>query len=174
MKKYTLLLAAIISVFNATAQNSNSNSILIRHDTTLLKAEECEWVIKSLTKNDPALTSAIGKQLPLIILEAIEKGKLKAVDPETNKPIPGKQIFIWKLPADSVYAADTDGNPKYFTVQRRHSSDNFTSIRVFQDWYFDLPTGKLRSVIKWMELLEEIHTSTGIFLGYAPLCRIYY
>ena len=84
MKKHIPTIALIICAFSSFAQTNNSNSILIRHDTTLLKAEECEWIIKSLAKNNPALTSEIGKPVTLIILEAIEKGKLKAIDPRNE------------------------------------------------------------------------------------------
>ena len=174
MKKNTLLLVLLISVFNALAQNSNSNSILIRHDTTLLKAEACEWIIKSLTKNDPALTSSIGKQVPLVILEAIKKGKLKAIDVLTDKHIPAKDIFTWNLPADTTASYDDAGKVRYFAVQRQHIPEKISQIRIFQDWYLDIATGKFRSEIKWIELLEEVYTSSGIFLGYSVLCRIYY
>ena len=172
MKKYitTLLLAAI--GYCCFAQN---NSVLIRHDTTLLKADECEWIIKSLIKNDPALISEIGKPIPLIILQAIEKGRLKAIDPVTNKSIPANAIFTWQAAVDSVLNYDNDGNAKLTTKERRINADNITQIRIYQDWYFDLSTGKFQVQIKWIELLQEIYTSsTGLFIGYSPYCIIYY
>ena len=175
MKKYIPTFALIICALSTVAQNSNTNSILIRHDTTLLNADECEWIIKSLLKNDPTLTSEIGKPVPLIIMEAIEKGKLKAIDPETNKPIPAKEIFTWKMTGDTVPEYDTEGNIKrYLVVKRIHSSNDLNQVRIYQDWYFDVSTGKFNAVIKWIELLEDISTSQGIYLGKAALCRIYY
>ena len=45
---------AIIS-YGCFAQN---NGLLVRHDTTLLRANECEWIVRSLVKNDPSLTGA--------------------------------------------------------------------------------------------------------------------
>lgn len=175
MKKIFAGIAFSIFMCSASAQNSISNSILVRHDTTLLKAEECEWLIKSLVKNDPALTSEIGKPLPLIILEAIEKGKLKAIDPETNKPIPAKEIFTWRTGTDTVPVYDNEGNiTKYQALKRIHSSDNFNEVRIYQDWYFNVSTGKFSTVIKWIELMQNIITSQGIFIGMTALCRIYY
>ena len=175
MKKYIAILALVSCTFSSFPQNGNSNGILVRHDTTLLKASECEWIIKSLTKNNPALTSEIGKSVPLIILQAIAKGRLKAIDRETNKQIPGKQIYTWRLATDTMLVYDDAGNATYKTVQRQRSSDNIPMIRIYQDWYFDVSTGKFQSVIKWIELMEEVHTnSTGIFIGYIPLCRVYY
>jgi hypothetical protein len=176
MKKYSATLAFIIIVAGSFAQKSNSNSILVRHDTTTLKAAECEWIIRSLEKNDPGLTTEIGKSVSLIILQAIEKGKLKAIDRETNKPIPGKEIFTWQMPVDTVPQFNVSGDlVKYMVIKTTRSSDDIRQVRVFQDWYFDISTGKLRAVIKWIELLEEIHTSySGLFIGYKPLCRIYY
>lgn len=175
MKKYIPIIALIICAFSSFAQNSNSNSILVHHDTALLNADECEWIIKSLLKNDPTLTSEIGKPVPLIIMEAIEKGKLKAIDPETNEPIPTKEIFTWKMTGDTVPEYDAEGNIKKYLVARRiHSSNNLNQIRIYQDWYFDVLTGKFNGVIKWIELMEDISTSQGIYLGKAALCRIYY
>ena len=83
MKKYIITFAMLIAAFSSFAQ-ANTNSILVRHDTVLLKAGECEWIIKSLVRNDPSLTSEIAKPVTQVILEAIEKGKLKAIDPETR------------------------------------------------------------------------------------------
>lgn len=172
MKKLitTLLLAAI--GYCCFAQNNN---ILIRHDTTLLRADECEWIIKSLVKNDTVLKSQIKRSVPQIMLELIEKGKLTAMKPFTNKPIPAKTIFTWQAAVDSVLNYDNDGNARLTTIQRRINADNITQIRIYQDWYFDLDTGKFQVQIKWIELLQEIYTSsTGLFIGYSPYCRIYY
>jgi len=175
MKKYTSIFALIICTFGAFAQNNQLNSILVRHDTTLLNAEECEWIIKSLIKNDPALTSQIGKPVPLIMLEGIEKGKLKAIDPETNKPIPAKEIFTWKMGTDTIPIYDNEGNiTKYQAVKRLHSSDHLKQLRIYQDWYFDVSTGKFHSQIKWIELMADVSTSNGVYLGKVALCRIYY
>ena len=175
MKKYITTLALIIITLSTLAQVSNSNSILIRHDTTLLKAEECEWIIKSLVRNDPKLTHELGKPLSMFLLGAIEKGKIKAFDGYDNAPIPAKKIMTWKMPTDSVMTFDDQGNPsKIVVVQSEHTSDHLNRIRINQDWYLDIATGKFRSEIKWIELMQEIHTSTGLMLGYAPLCRIYY
>lgn len=175
MKKFIPTIVFVICAFSSFAQNVNSNSILIRHDTTLLKADECEWIIKSLIKNDPALTSEIGKPVTLIILEAIEKGKLKAIDPETNKPIPAKEIFTWQMSSDTVPEYDNEGNIKgYRAMKHRHSADNLNQLSIYQDWYFDVATGKFHAVIKWIELRENIRTSQGFLIGTAALCRIYY
>jgi len=174
MKKYSSTFSLIIPVFSLFAQNNSSNSILVHHDTSLLKASECEWIVRSLAKNDPALTNEIGKPVSFVILQAIEKGKLKAIDRETNKPIPGKEIYTWKMPVDTVAVPDNAGNSKIQIVQQQRSPDNLNQIRIYQDWYFDISTGKFYSVIESIELLEEIHTSSGIFIGYNPFCRIFY
>ena len=175
MRKYITIIALIICTFRSFSQTGNSNIILVRHDTTLLKAAECEWIIKSLVKNNPALTSEIGKSVSLIILQAIAKGKLKAIDPETNKQIPGKQIYTWHLATDTMLVYDDAGKEMYKAVQQQRNQADIPLIRIYQDWYFDVSRGKLQSVIKWIELMEEIHTnSTGMFIGYTPLCRIYY
>jgi hypothetical protein len=176
MKKYIILSALVICTLNCFPQSSNLNSILIRHDTTLLKAAECKWIIKSLTKNDPALTSEIGTSIPQIILRAIAEGKLKAMDRVTNKPIPAKEIYKWRMPKDTVQQPDKEGNfTNHVVAQRLHNSDNITEIRIYNDWYANVSTGKLQSFIKAIELMEEVHSAvSGDFIGYTVLCRIYY
>lgn len=175
MKKYIFILGFIACAAGSAAQTRNVNSILIRHDTALLKASESEWIIRSLVKNDPGLTAEIGKPLTLVILQAIEKGRIKAIDPQTNKPIPAQEIFTWKMQGDTVPFYDNEGNIlRYDVIKRLHSESNLTQVRIFQDWYFDVSSGKFHSVIKWVELMESITTGQGIFIGMTPLCRIYY
>lgn len=172
--KISVFLLLVLSSAAAFGQLTTSSSILVKHDTTILKASECEWIIKSLVKNDSSLTAEIGKSVPLVILQAIQKGRLKAVDRETNQPIAGKEIFTWRMPVDTVLQYDPSGNAKYVAIQGERSSADVTRLRIFQDWYFDVATSRFQSVIKWIELLQEIHTSSGIFIGYQALCRIYY
>ena len=173
MKKNIIFPALLIFSLASFAQNSNS--IFVRHDTTLLKAEECEWIIKSLAKNNPALTSEIGKPVPLILLQAITKGKLIAIDKLSNKPIPGKQIRTWGMAVDSMMVYDEQGNAKVKAIQSERNSDDIRLIRIYQDWYFDVATAKFNAVIKWIELMEEVHSpSSGLYLGNTVLCRIFY
>ena len=174
MRKITITLAFFFIVFNSFAQSSQSNKLLVRHDTTVLQADECEWIIKSLLNNTPGLTSEIGKSVPQIILEAIAKGKIKAIDVETNQPIEAKEIFTWRIATDTVLTFDEAGNEKYSVIQHLRNADKISRIKVYQDWYFDLTTKKFLSVIKWIELMEEVTTHSGDFIGYMPLCRIYY
>ena len=171
MKKYTTTLLLAIIGYGCFGQN---NSLLVRHDTTLLLANEGEWILRSLVKNDPSLTVQTGKSVPQIILEAIEKGGLTAIDPQTNQPIPGKEIFTWNMPVDSVMQADSPGKiTKYVARKHQLNPSAIAQIRIFQDWYMDVSTGRFQSVIKWIELVQEVSTSTGVFIGYKPFCRIY-
>ena len=149
--------------------------MLIRHDTILLRASECEWIVKSLSKNDPSLTAEIGKSVSVVLLQAIEKGKLKAIDPGTNKPIPAKEITIWQMPKDSLIVFDSTGeNTKVVVVQRSINPDKISQIRIYQDWYFNIETARFEGTIKWIELMTEVYTSSGLFLGMTAFCRIYY
>ena len=164
----TLLLATI--VFNCCAQNS---SVFVRHDTTLLKADECEWVIKAQPGNDPSMTAFAGKTVAVVMLEAIEKGLLKAMDPIRDEAIPAKDIFTWKMPVDSMLKADPNGGePKVIAVQRRLDPSTVTRIRIFQDWQFDAVTAKLKAEIRQVELVQDVYTSMGTFIGFRVFCRI--
>jgi hypothetical protein len=169
MKKIISTSALVFFVFSSFAQSDHLNEILVRHDTTTLKAEECKWIIKPLSK-----TGETGKPVPLVILQAIYKGKLRAVDPLTGIQIPSKEIFTWGMAADTVADSDEAGNMKYKIIQAKHNPDDIPLIRIYQDWYLDISTGKFRSVIKWIELLEDVKSVSGYFIGHRPLYRIYY
>lgn len=169
MKKITTTSALILFVFGSFAQNNHLNEILVRHDTTTLKAEECEWVIKPLSK-----TGETAKSVPLVILKAIQKGKLQAIDPSTGMQIPAKEIFTWRRAADTVATIDGNGNMKYRVIQSELNPENIPLIRIYHDWYFDVSSGKFNPGIKYIELIEEVKTSSGYYIGYRPFCRIYY
>jgi hypothetical protein len=162
-------------LFSTLVFGQGTTKLFVRHDTTLLKASDCEWMIKSITKDELVVKTENGKSVPLQILQAIEKGKQKAFDPETNKQIPAKEIFIWQMPADTLSVYDAAGNSKYKVVQSRVNPDDIPLIRIFQNWYFNISTGKIESEIKSIELLQGIRNSfTGNFLGNKVFCRIYY
>ncbi len=162
-------------LFSTLVFGQGATKFFVRHDTTLLKASDCEWMIKSITKDELVVKTENGKSVPLLILQAIEKGKLKAFDPETNKQIPAKEIFTWQMPADTLSVYDAAGNSKYKVVQSRVNADDIPQIRIFQNWYFNISTGKIVSEIKSIELLQEIRNNfTGVFIGNKRFCRIYY
>src|SRR5215212_5563104 len=126
-------LTVLFIVFSSTAycQSNNASEIFVRHDTTILKAEESQWIVKSLVKNDPSLTGEIGKSIPRLILQAIQKGKLKAIDPESNQPIPAKKILTWQMRVDTLPDYDLEGNVKgYRSLQAVRDGSSITQIRV--------------------------------------------
>ena len=110
----------------------------------------------------------------MLILRDVHQRKLRAIDPVTGDPIPADRILKWRMPADTVAVQDDAGNSKYAVVQSEQSPDLFTRIRIYQDWYFDRESGKIRGEITFFELLKDIYTSTGTLIGYSTLCRIYY
>ncbi len=169
MKKITTTLAFLLTVFNIFAQNSSSNKILIRHDTTVLKAEECEWLIKLDTKPDET-----SRSVPLIILETIKKGHLQALDPQTDFPIPSNEIFTWNMPVDTVAKLDDSGHQRFVVIKSELNPDNIPFIKIYSDWYLDVANGNFYSVIKWIELMREVRSHNGYFRGYIPFCRVYY
>jgi hypothetical protein len=169
MKKIATTTALIIAVLSTFAQNNPSVEILVRHDTTTIKPEENELIMKPLTN-----TGEKGKSIPFVIFQAINKGQLRAFDPITNTKIPAKEIFTWAMSSDTFATVDGIGNIKYNVTQAKHNPDNITLIRVCQDWYFDVTSCRFRSEIKWLELLEEVKSASGYFIGNRPLCKIYY
>ena len=170
MNKYFITLLSSIFGYYSFAQ---TNLIFVRHDTTLLKATECNWIITSLDNNDRLIKSQTGKSIPLIILEEIENRNIKAFDIETNKPIPSKEIFTWKMGKDSMLVSDpTSDSSKLVVIQNQLNPNKISGIRIYHDWYFNPSSGNIQSTIKWIELIEDVTNSSGTFIGYKPFCRI--
>lgn len=165
MKKQFLLLLFTVLTISGPAQG---NKMLLRHDTALLKSDECQWLVKnSVAKN---------KSVPQAILESVQSGKLKAFDPQTNELIPGNKIFTWRQAADTamVWNAQKDENV-IKVIQQKINSEHLTRIRIYYDWYLNTSTGKIESQIKMFELTGEVRApSTGDIIGYQPLYRIRY
>jgi hypothetical protein len=168
MKKYTSTLAFVFTVFSSFAQNNLSKEILVRHDTTTLKAVECEWIFKPQARTV--------KSVPQVILESVQSGKLKAYDPQTNELIPGNKIFTWRQAADTLMVWDAKKEENVIKViQHKLKPEYLTRIRVYHDWYFNTAAGKIESQIKKIELMGEVRTpSSGDLIGYQILFRIKY
>jgi hypothetical protein len=150
-----LILSFILMVFaSGVLAQSNSNAILTRRDTIRMEAD---------------------KIIAESMLQAIDQGKLKAVDCVTNEPIPASQVYTWRMATDTVMRYDTaTDTAKMEIVRQQRKATAITQIKVQQDWYLDAKSGKLSSRINWVELLEEISSFSGDFIGYRSFCRIYY
>ncbi len=175
MKKHSITLILMLTTFGSFAQNNDSNSIFVRHDRTTLKANECEWVIKSLLKDSTEVASEKGKSIPAVLLEAIEAGRLKAFDSWTNKLIPANEVYTWGMSIDTVAVYEED-ILKYKVVQNRRTGDDIKQIRIYQDWYFDVKKLVLFAIIKSIEFLEpdRLIGSYNEESDVVPFCRIDY
>ncbi|MBK7561837.1 MAG: hypothetical protein IPI68_10005 [Chitinophagaceae bacterium] len=168
MKRITTTLAFVFTVFSSFAQNNLSKEILVRHDTTTLKAVECEWIFKPQARTV--------KSVPQVILESVQSGKLKAYDPQTNELIPGNKIYAWRQAADTLMVWDARKEENVIKViQHKINPEHITRIRVYQDWYLNMATGKIASQIKMFEMMGEVRTpSSGDIMGYQILYRVQY
>jgi hypothetical protein len=153
MKIFIWLLALLLPSVTF-AQPVNQDAVLIRHDTVMIKAD---------------------KTIIETILKAIDEGKIVAIDQVTGQPIPAGKVYTWRMATDTILRYDSNGsNAKPEVVQQLRKAASITNIRVMHDWYFNVTENRFTSYTRWIELLEEIHTSTGDFIGMRPLCRVYY
>jgi hypothetical protein len=152
--KLILLFILTLFAYCTFAQNNYPNAVLARRDTVRMQAD---------------------KMIAEAILQAIEQGKLKAVDCFTNESIPAGQVYSWRMSADTILRYDTGvDTAKMEIAQRYRSATAITHVKIQQDWYMDTASGKFNCRINWIELLEEISSFSGAFIGYRPFCRIYY
>ena len=171
MKIFITFFAVLCFISSSSAQTKKSTAQFVKHDTLLLRADECEWIIKPLATS----ASATGESVPQLLLSAIEKGTIKAVDVETNQPIPANKIFTWRIETVTEQVLDSAFNVIQTNIlQPLRTADHVTGIKVCQAWYFDGTTKKFHSVIQWIELVEEARTVAGDLIGDKSFCRIYY
>lgn len=169
MKIFITFFVVLCFISASSAQTKKSTAQFVKHDTLLLRTDECEWIIK------PLAATATGESVPQIILEAIEKGSIKAVDVETNQPIPANEIFTWRIETVTEQVLDSAFNVVQTNIlQPLRTADHVTGIKVCQAWYFDGTTKKFHSIIQWIELVEEARTVAGELIGDKSFCRIYY
>jgi hypothetical protein len=168
MKKLTTTILAALAAFCSFGQQNSSNEKFVRHDTTTLKAEECEWIVQPQSKT--------AKPVPQTILEDVQSGKLKAYDPQTNESIPGNKIFTWRQAADTMMVWDTKKEENVLKIiQHQINPEHLTRIRIYHDWYLNRATGKIESWIKLIDLMAEVRTpSAGDLIGYQIIYRIRY
>ena len=169
MKKITTAIAFALTVLASSAQ---TNSLFLRRDTVVLKAQECNWLIPSGEKSNGG--NAMNNVSEWFI-QSIQKGKLKAVDPDSDQVIPARKILTWNGAADTVAVVDENGETtKYQVVQTEINPSRISRIRILQDWYLDRASGKLFSRVTWVELMLEVEGPSGLFMGFKPYCRVYY
>ncbi len=169
MKSFLLLIAFTSIGFSSFGQTKKTTAQFVKQDTILLQADECDWIIK------PLATTEKEASIPQLLLTAIENGSIKAVDVQTNQPIPAKDIYKWRLDTVREQVLDDAGNVvQYNILQPLRTADHVTKINVCQRWYFDRTTKKFHAVILWIELLEQVYSPGGDSRGFQPFCRIYY
>lgn len=166
MKKITTTIIFTLLLFTTFAQ---TNAVFIRHDSTVLRSSDANWLLP------PASIPNSAHTVTTWFLQAIFKGKIKAVDPNDGKPIPGSQIYSWNMSGDTIAVYDDDlESAGYHVVKREINSQDIDRIRIQQDWYLNSASGKIYSQIRCIELMMKIYTSSGLEIGYKPFCRINY
>jgi hypothetical protein len=177
MKKISIATALVFILMSTNAQ---TRSLFLRHDTTILLASACNWLIPPLpapksTNTTPLTLSNQQNTVSEWFLSSINKGKFKAVDPFTEKPIPSGQIYTWGMPADTIAVYDLKMEKEsYKVVVNEIQPEMIDRLRIQQDWWLDASTGKIFSRINWVELMIDVNGPSGMNLGQRPFCRIYY
>jgi hypothetical protein len=178
MKKIIIVVVCALVSINALTQ-----TIFLRHDTAILKASECNWLIPPSLKQAPSKSA---QTIPVIVtgnentvsewfLAAIGKGKLKAFDPVSDERIPAKEIYNWQMPRDTMAVFNENGDiSQYKVVIQELDPQSIKRITIQQDWWLDNLTGKIFSRVRWIELMTEVYSFSGEIRGYKSFCRIKY
>lgn len=149
----------------STTGFSQDGKVIIRQDTTLLKAEDCNW----LTKTKAPTTGTVS----MLILQRIRSGHVLAKDPQTLEVIPANKILTWQQASDTIMVWDEKKQDNTFKVVINEiKPDAISRVRIFHDWYIDTFTGKIGSTVRFVELLLDIYGPTGEIRGYRPFCRL--
>lgn len=146
-------------------------------DVVLLNTNEVDYDFSTGKSSgyDSVLT-AYRTDIGNLIYQDMLKGRLKAVDIETGKPIPAKKILTMGMAADTMVVYDIIDPTKitaYRVVQQERNPWDFNRIRIKQDLYFDFKNERLYSVVKSVTLLQVYYLPDGMTVrGIAPFCRL--
>ncbi len=157
-------------------QPDNHKPIALSKDMVLVNSQKLSYNFKKdiNTPEDSVLT--VGTEFIFdLLFQDIYHGKIKAIDPQTGKGIPGKKFSTWGMSKILVPVYNEYGNVtgnKEVTMERNPNA--LSQIRIQQDWYFDFKNEKLFSRIKMVELIQDVITSTGVFIGTTAFCRFNY
>lgn len=166
MKKLTITIASLFMMLISFSQ-----TVFLRHDTAVLNASECNWLVPSVKQSSVSKANEI--TVAQWLLSAIKKGKLKAVDALTGKTIAADKITAWKMPADTVAVYDSSRNVQgYKLVQTEVNPERISRLRILQDWYMNYNTSMIVTKLLAVELLIEVYSESGLYIGYKPFCTI--
>jgi hypothetical protein len=167
-----------LGIFVIVVQSVACQDIFLRHDTVFISSGDANWLIPPAAKTnklESGGSAGSGETVIEWILTALKKGKLRAVDPSTGAAIPAARILSWKMPVDTVPVYNNNFElTGYRTFQNDVDPKQLTQLRLQVDWWLSRSSGKLYSRLNWIEPMKPVHLSSGMFIGYEPLCRIIY
>jgi hypothetical protein len=109
------------------------------------------------------------------LFEDLLKGRITAVDINNYNIIPAKKTMGYGSASVQVADYDSLGDiTGYKTVQPEVNIDSFYKYSINQHFYFDNVNNILYSQVNYMDVYKKIYTSQGVYLGEAPLFRVYF
>jgi hypothetical protein len=109
-----------------------------------------------------------------LLFKDLTSGNLKAVDPETQEPIPTDKILTWGTTNDTVAVDNGFGSVGYVVTERVWDPLEFKRLRLVQEWWFDPKRGKLYSTVKKAIIIRTIYNYEGGIRGHAQFMEIKY
>lgn len=145
-------------------------------DVVLLNSNEIDYDFNRQTPSayDSVLT-VFRTDIGSLIYQDLLKGRLRAIDIETNKLIPVKKLLTMGMPADTMVVYDIEDPSKvleYKVLQSERSSTDFCRIRIKQDLYFDFKNERLYSIVRSVTLMQVVRMYDGTIRGQYPFCRL--
>jgi hypothetical protein len=106
------------------------------------------------------------------IFDDLQKGKLKAYDPDSGTLIPVDELLTWKSPIDTVMMVDDSGKESWMMSKKVHQPSDFKKLRLVQEWWFDFKQERLYSEVKKVIILRNIYDPYGEYLGQLPFIEV--
>lgn len=149
----------------------------VSKDVVLLNTNELDYNFNS---EDPSLYDSVRTEyrteIGNLIYQDILLGRFKAINVETGKSIPVKDLLTMGMPVDTVMVMDPDDPEKaltYRVVQKQMNPRDFNRIRIKQELYFDFKNERLYAVVKGIMLMKVFYAADGKTMrGTSPFCRL--
>jgi len=96
------------------------------------------------------------------LLKDIKTGKISAYDYQTNKKISPQELLTWRMAIDTMQVMDEKTGRFHikFIQHQLKPEEDFTHIKITQDWYFNFENERLFSIVKSATLFYKTQLST--------------
>jgi hypothetical protein len=178
MRKKTESLSDWYPLCNVAYNDLPSQKMTARgKDLILLNTDHTDYDFSSEMKDqEDSVLTAYRPTLIRLLLQDLQKGKIKAADYDTGENILYKNFLTWKAGSNDTIPVYDISDPtriaRFEVIKAERNAEDLNRLRIVQDHYFDFKNEKLYSLIRSVIIMVPVRAYDGRVLGYRPFCKL--